>query len=279
MTFPESKSSGIEIIAEFRRIPSGFPTQGFNRQIIETRKSWMSHLPLIVIPPAKIRCHAKKLSENNMSTRSSNDARGGSFAWLNSSISKGFELREVLMTAVSLSLWQKYMNSLQIQSSSVTKHRMEWPARMWFRWWCSWQVTQNNCARIIMTGWFVPWNCHSWRVLVEFRLHRQQQLSVHASKSNSSSAGITPLSVCEKSISNLTSLLTNFSPCNHTSSWDLMQHVWWGAMEISALLAQQKLRNTRRLRKTTVSLLLLFALALHQARLGHGSSFWRGKRN
>ncbi len=51
----------------------------------------VSHLPPTVIPQATIRYHAKKLSENNTSTRSSNDAGGGSSGWLNSGISKVFE--------------------------------------------------------------------------------------------------------------------------------------------------------------------------------------------
>ncbi len=51
----------------------------------------MSHLPPTVIPLATIRYHANKLSENNTSTRSSNDAGGRSFGWLNSSICKVFE--------------------------------------------------------------------------------------------------------------------------------------------------------------------------------------------
>jgi hypothetical protein len=51
----------------------------------------VSHLPPTVIPLATICYHAKKLSENNTSTRSSNDAGGGSSGWLNSGISKIFE--------------------------------------------------------------------------------------------------------------------------------------------------------------------------------------------
>ncbi len=51
----------------------------------------VSHLPPTVIPLATIRYHAKKLSENNMSTRSSNDAGGGSSGQLNSSIHEVFE--------------------------------------------------------------------------------------------------------------------------------------------------------------------------------------------
>jgi hypothetical protein len=42
----------------------------------------VSHLPPTVIPSATIRYHAKKLSENNRSTRSSNDAGGGSLVGL-----------------------------------------------------------------------------------------------------------------------------------------------------------------------------------------------------
>jgi hypothetical protein len=53
----------------------------------------VSHLPPTVIPSASICYHAKKLSENNTSMRSSNDAGGGSSGWLNSGISKVFERR------------------------------------------------------------------------------------------------------------------------------------------------------------------------------------------
>ncbi len=52
----------------------------------------VSCLPPTVIPLATICHHAKKLSENNMSTRSSNDAGGGSSGRLNSGISKVFEM-------------------------------------------------------------------------------------------------------------------------------------------------------------------------------------------
>ncbi len=51
----------------------------------------VSHLPPTVIPLATICYHAKKLSESNTSTRSSNDAGGGSSGWLNSGISEVFE--------------------------------------------------------------------------------------------------------------------------------------------------------------------------------------------
>ncbi len=51
----------------------------------------VSHLPPTVIPLATIRYHINKLSENNTSTRSSNDAGGGSSGWHNSGISKVFE--------------------------------------------------------------------------------------------------------------------------------------------------------------------------------------------
>jgi hypothetical protein len=49
----------------------------------------MSHLPSTVIPPATIRYHAKKLSENNTSTRTSSNHNtgGGSSGRLNSGIS------------------------------------------------------------------------------------------------------------------------------------------------------------------------------------------------
>ncbi len=64
----------------------------------------VSHLPLTVISLATICYHAKKLSENNTSTRSSNDAGGGSSGWLNSGISEVFErsaddLSKLLTTA------------------------------------------------------------------------------------------------------------------------------------------------------------------------------------
>ncbi len=81
------------------------------------------HLPLIIIPLATIWYHTKKLSENNKSMRSSNDAGGGSSAQLNSSVSEVFE-RSADNSSKSLTT-TKCMNSLQTQSSSVMKHRME----------------------------------------------------------------------------------------------------------------------------------------------------------
>ncbi len=83
----------------------------------------VSHLPPTVIPLATICYYAKKLSENNTSMRSSNDAGGGSSGRVNSGISEVFErsadnLSKSLTTA-------KCVNSLQTQSSSVMKHRME----------------------------------------------------------------------------------------------------------------------------------------------------------
>jgi hypothetical protein len=51
----------------------------------------MSHLPSTVIPPATIRYHAKKLSENNTSTTRSNDAGGGFSGRIHSGISEVFQ--------------------------------------------------------------------------------------------------------------------------------------------------------------------------------------------
>jgi hypothetical protein len=82
----------------------------------------VSHLPLTVIPLATICYHTKKLSEKNTSTRIMMLGVGLLVSLIPA---KARFLREVLTILVSLSLLQKCVNSLQTQSSSMMKHRIE----------------------------------------------------------------------------------------------------------------------------------------------------------
>ena len=65
-------------------------------------------------------------------------------------------------------------------------------------------------VRIILTSWSGRRNFLSWRIMAEYKLHKQQLPSVHVFVLNKSSAGIIQFKMCGMAIVCLTSRLTSF---------------------------------------------------------------------